>query len=306
MLWLHPDGLVIFFSAMVLYFLWKDGHQLGKNFYWAAVFCGVLTSTKLVGLYFFLAVLLCLIWYLNKNQGNWKQVFKAGSLFIGLMLLCFLFANAFLFSKYGRIQYFYTLQGQTSWLSEGYGVIYAKGLKAALPTLRQDYGSAAFIALAFALTGFGIWQEHGRFKSALILAWVLPLSISVFFFTHFKYQYWLPVALPLFSNYSLLLPEKMNFSRVKNAIPLVVRIGLIGLVLIQVFMFLKTDISIIQTRFTALKENAAIAFYNESMRRLDRLKETPQNVYYDYRLYFPSEKKWSAGTNYEIIKLCLY
>ena len=300
-LWLHPDGLVIFFSSMVLYLLWKDDYQLGKNFYWAAVFCGVLTATKLVGLYFFLAVFLCLVWYLRKKQGKWKQTIRAGSLFIGLMLLCFLFSNAFLFSKYGRPQYLSTIQGQASWLSEGYGIVYAKGLKAALPILKQDYGSVAFISLAFALTGFGIWQKSTRFKSSLILAWVLPLSFSVFFFTHFKYQYWLPVALPLFSSFVLLLPEKSGNTRLKNSFPVLIRTGLILFVLIQMFLFLKTDTAIIQKRFSALKGNAAIAFYDESMLRLARLKEKPQKVYYDYRLYFPSQENWSAHTNYDLL-----
>ena len=300
-LWLHPDGLVIFFSAMVLYFLWKDDHQLGRHFYWAAAFCGVLTATKLVGLYFFLAVLACLIWYMVKRQGKSKQVIKAGAFFIGLMLLCFLFSNAFLFSKYGRPQFLSTIIGQASWLADGYGIVYAKGLQAVLPILKQDYGSVAFIGLAFALTGFGIWQERSRFHSALILAWALSLSISVFFFTHFKYQYWLPVALPLFSSFALILPEKTKNSTLKRGLPLVVRMGLIVLVLIQGFLFIKTVGRIIDQRLSALDGNAAITFYNESMLRLDHLKDKPQKVYYDYRLYFPPKENWSAGTNYDLL-----
>lgn len=300
-LWLHPDGMVIFFSAMVLYFLWKDNYKLGRHFYWAAAFCGLLTATKLVGLYFFMAVFLCLIWYLHKNQGNWKQAIKAGSLFIGLMLLCFLFSNAFLFSKYGRPQYLSTIQGQASWLAEGYGIVYAKGLSAAIPILKQDYGSVAFILLAIALTFFGIWNERSRFHSVLILAWALPLSISVFFFTHFKYQYWLPVALPLFSSFALLFPEKMDHTKGKDNLPLLVRTGLLLLILFQGFMFLKTDNAIIQKRYSAIEGNASIAFYNESMLRLDRLKGKQQKVYYDYRLYFPSNEKWSGGTNYDLL-----
>jgi hypothetical protein len=186
-------------------------------------------------------------------------------------------------------------------LVEGYSIVYAKGLAAALPILKQDYGSAGFILLALALTAFGIWRERSRFHSALILAWVLPLSISVFFFTHFKYQYWLPVALPLYSSFALLLPEKMKTSTQRRGLPLVVLMGLILLVLIQGVLFLKIDGIIINKRFTALDGNTAIAFYNESMLRLDRLKEKPQKVYYDYRLYFPSNENWSAGTNYDLL-----
>jgi hypothetical protein len=300
-LWLHPDGLVILFSAIVLYFLWRDGHQLGKHFYWAAAFCGLLTATKLVGLYFFLAVLLCLVWYLANKQGNWKQLIKAGLLFIVIMMLCFLIANAFLFSKYGRIQYLYTLQGQASWLAQGYGTVYAKGLSAALPSLKENFGSVAFILLAFVVTVFGLWREHTRFQSALILAWVLPLSISVLFFTHFKYQYWLPVALPLFSSIALLMPDKSEPASVRRFFPLIIQLGLIAFLVVQALIFFKADQGIIQDRLTALNENKAISFYNESKLHLKRLENEPENVFYDYRLYLPPTKNWTTHTSYDLL-----
>lgn len=300
-LWLHPDGLVILFSAFVLYFLWKDEHQLGKHFYWAAVFCGLLTATKLVGLYFFLAVLLCLVWFLANKQGNWKQFIKASLSFISIMMLCFLFANGFLFSKYGRIQYLYTLQGQANWLAQGYGTIYTKGISAALQSLVENFGSVAFILLAFVVTAFALWHKRTRFQSAIILTWVLPLSISVLFFTHFKYQYWLPVALPLFSSIVLLLPDKSNPASVRHFFPRIIQLGVIVFIIVQALVFFKTDQGIIQNRLTALNENKAISFYNESMLHLNRLENEAENVFYDYRLYLPPTKIWTTHTSYDLL-----
>jgi len=68
-LWLHPDGLVIFFSAMVLYFLWKDNHQLGKHFY-----CVLAASGR------FGHILLChgALFSLERQSPTW-QAFLLGS-----------------------------------------------------------------------------------------------------------------------------------------------------------------------------------------------------------------------------------
>ncbi|MEA4811608.1 MAG: hypothetical protein VB108_03445 [Anaerolineaceae bacterium] len=299
--WLHPDGLVLFFCALVLYLLWKDEHRLGKEFRWAAVVCGLLTATKLVGFYFFLAVLLCLIWYVVKKQGTSRHALASGLCFMGLMTLTFVLSNAFLFSSYGREQYYYTLRGQAEWLNKGYGIIYPKGLAASLPIIKDNYGSFAFILLALVISLYGLSQKTSRFLAALVLAWVLPLSISVFFFTHFKYQYWLPVALPLFSNFAFMLPVSWRETKTKWGIPWVVQLGLIIILLFQAFIFIEKDIAIIRNRLQAMDNNPKIRFYHESIAQLQGLKNQPQKVYYDYRLYLPPTGQWQSATSYDLL-----
>ena len=45
-----------------------------------------------------------------------------------------------------------------------------------------------------------IWAcfQKYRFLNTLLLTWFIPLTIYVTIFSHFKYQYWLPVALLCF------------------------------------------------------------------------------------------------------------
>lgn len=51
-LWLHPDSLVTLFIVLTIVGLVKDNLQFGKWFYLAAVFCGLATGTKILGLFF--------------------------------------------------------------------------------------------------------------------------------------------------------------------------------------------------------------------------------------------------------------
>ena len=59
--WWHPDGITFLLVVLTLFFLKRDNLRFGWNFLLAAAMCGIATATKLVGVYFFLAVALTLI-----------------------------------------------------------------------------------------------------------------------------------------------------------------------------------------------------------------------------------------------------
>jgi len=67
-LWWPPDGLVLLFAVLALFFLWKDERTYGKFYRWAAVMAGVLTATKLIGVYFFISIIPLLI--LSVREAN--------------------------------------------------------------------------------------------------------------------------------------------------------------------------------------------------------------------------------------------
>ena len=52
----HPDGLMILFISLTLFFLARDRLRLGSNFVLAALCCGLASAVKLYGFFFFLAV----------------------------------------------------------------------------------------------------------------------------------------------------------------------------------------------------------------------------------------------------------
>ena len=79
-------------------------------------------------------------------------------------------------------------------------MFYNKGPQWWVSTLEKWYGSPLFLTFLFASAAAGcLWGER-RLLNLLILTWVVPYSIYLFYFVAVKPDhYWLPVMLPLFS-----------------------------------------------------------------------------------------------------------
>ena len=298
--WWHPDGLVVLFSCLVLFLLWKDKLRFGWRFFLAAVINGILIATKIVGVYFFLCIGLTLILGLVLKKINLRKSIGLGLAYIGIMAVSFVAANPFLLSKWGRAAYINIFNKQTDMLAQGYGIIYEKGLSAAWSIAKDYYGWAFFILFLIAVTIWGIVKGPRKYLYALILAWFIPLTVSLIYFTHFKFQYWLPVALPLFSCAALILPEKLKFTR-DNWRELAIRAGLILLVVAQFAGFIYQDAYAYSKRLHRAENNERIAFYTTAVDQIGAITNSPLRVYYDYRLYLPATNGWSIETSYDLL-----
>lgn len=295
--WWHPDGLVLLCASLVLYFLWKDDHRFGKHFYLAAVFCGILTALKVVGLFFFLTIATILIWGLLEKKLTWKQFFLKGFLFILVMAASILLSSPHLFLPNHRVLAFNVFKKEVFETSQGYGIVYEKGLRAAWPTITAFYGKAAFLLVTLGVSVWSLWDKQTRYLRVLILTWFIPLSVYLLFFSHFKYQYWLPVAIPLFSNLAYLIPKKINKPFDKR---LIINFLLIGIVLIQFVLFIQRDIEIFTVRTNREENSQAIKFYEKSLQTLDVIDDEV-TVYYDYRLYMPDTPGWTVETSFDLL-----
>ncbi len=120
--WYHPDGITFLLVVLTIYFLKRDNLRFGWNFVLAAIMSGVATATKLVGVYFFLAVGLTLVLGLLLKKASWKKLVGMAVAFILTMGLAYLIANPFLFSHWARTAYQYILYKQGGLLENGYGV----------------------------------------------------------------------------------------------------------------------------------------------------------------------------------------
>jgi len=298
--WWHPDGLVVLFSSLVLFLLWKDNLRFGWRFFLAAVINGILIATKIVGIYFFLAIGLTLILGLVLKKISLRKSIVLGAAYVGIMAVSFVFANPLLFWEGGRAAYFTTFTKQIDLLDQGYGIIYEKGLAAAWSIAKNYYGWAFFILTVIAITIWGSIKGRQKFLYALILAWFIPLTTSLIFFTHFKFQYWLPVALPLISCVALIFPEKLNFHKEKW-LHASIHIALVLLVTAQFVQFLYQDAHAYSARLHRAENNAEIAFYTTAVEQIGAITNGELQVYYDYRLYIPATGGWSVETSYELL-----
>lgn len=301
--WWHPDSLVFLMAMLVLFFLLRDDLRFGRNFLAAAFVTGLMTATKLVGLYFFLCVGLTLLQGLVLKKASWKKLAGMALAYITIMALGFLIGNPFLLSHWARLEYRYTFNKEIALISEGYGVVYEKGLLAAWPIMHESYGEAIFLLVVLGVAAWGAWRGPRRRLFGLILAWFLPLTISLMTVTHFKFQYWLPVALPLISCLAVLAPERfsLNWTALRARFW---QVGLAGLVLVQFGLFLSSDIARYNNRVHRAENNQRIAFYQQARSLLQPLTDSaaPIHIYFDYRLYMPDTAGWQTETAFDLLE----
>ncbi|MFH1524675.1 MAG: hypothetical protein ABIF04_06895 [Chloroflexota bacterium] len=308
-LWWHPDGIAFLLVVLTLFFLKRDNLRFGWNFLLAAAMSGIATATKLVGVYFFLAVGLTLLLGLLLRKVSWKKLIGMALAFLFVMGLAYLITNPFLLSHWARTAYKYILHKQTWLLAEGYGVVYDKGLAAAWPLIQNSFGEAIFLFVALGAAIWGAWRGPQRLLHGLILTWFIPITVVVLWLSHFKFQYWMPVALPLLSSLVVLLPEKWNLgemwrkSRPLQRTGLSVRIVALLIILFQAILFVKSDVQRINSDLHQAINNPRILFYDEVMKTLEPIPAGgPLHVYYDYRLYVPETPGWTTETNYDLLE----
>jgi hypothetical protein len=220
--------------------------------------------------------------------------------FILTMGLAYLIANPFLFSHWARTAYQYIVYKQGGLLENGYGVFYAKGLLASWPDVHASFGEVPFLLIALGAAIWGAWRGPQRLLHALILAWFIPISVTVFFLTHFKFQYWMPVALPIISCLVILLPEKWKMDRPRLA--WFARLVLLLVLLIQFGLFVSSDVQAFNSRMHRQENSASIQWYDKVLAALKPLPDAKLRVYYDYRMYVPGKTGWRTDTNFDLLE----
>lgn len=299
-LWWHPDGLTILFSVLTLFFLWKDGGRLERYFYYAAIFSGILTATKLIGVYFYIPAIVLIVTKIKQNGLTIKDGSKKLLSFILISFLAFCISNPFLFDPGSLLKYLYTIYRQISVVSNGYGVIYQTGLKAVWPNLVSYFGYWFFLLIAFISMVYGLSKPEKRHLHLVILSWVLPLSLTTIFTAHFKFQYWLPAALPMISCIGNLLPDKKSWQD-KNYFLIVCNLLVVPTLVFQGYSNGKNAYARLNEQLVREQTNPRIRFYYEAREMLRPLDNLEPHIYYDYRFYMPYMNPWSFETSYDLL-----
>ncbi len=299
-LWWHPDGLVLFLSVLVLFFLWKDNGQIKRYFYFAAIACGLLTATKIIGVFYFFTIAFVLIKSLVKKTNNWKRLILSAFLFILIMAAIFVFSNPFLLSHWARLDYARMISQQLEVISQGFNVVYQKGLIASLPLMTEYYGSFLFLLFVLFSCFWGILRGKQKYLFAMTFCWFVPLTVYLLTCSHFKYHYWLPVAIPFISSISIWLPEKMIIDKKhlkKTLIPFIP----ISALLLQCSFFIIQDVHAYSLKMNQAENDPHILFYDEMQNELAPLQEKVISVYYDYHMYLPQHTGWVQTTSYGLL-----
>ncbi len=244
--WWHPDALSVLAVVLTLVFLAWDRLRFGKYFLLAALACGFAAGIKLAGFFFAPAVALVLLAGLLRKKLSLAQAALKAFLFLAVMIATLLITNPFLINSGARQEMLNIQMEKTQVFDQGYGdnnPDYQKGPQFWEWTLSTWFAQPWLLGfLTLSLLAGCFWGPE-PLLNRLILAWIVPYSIYLFWFVAVKPdQYWLPVMLPLYSaalnllhglpksikNRTITFPTQVRLGAVVQVVVLVILLGHLG------------------------------------------------------------------------------
>jgi hypothetical protein len=207
--WWHPDALTLLAVVLVFYFLERDDLRFGRHFYLAAAACGLAAGTKLIGVFFFLAIPVYIFLAVRQGRINLRKAALLAALFAAVMLVTILITNPLLLFSETRARIIETHSAHNFSFTHGWeeDTAYQGGPLTWFPVLEKWYGNVSFLALAFIALAVSTLRGEKKRLNLLILCWVVPYSMYLFFFIAVRPDhYWLPVILPMVSGFMGLIP----------------------------------------------------------------------------------------------------
>jgi hypothetical protein len=315
-MWIHPDSLVFLFIVLTFFFLDKDDLRFGKSFYLAALFCGLAVATKLIGLFFFLAIPYYIFLGWRQARIDTHKALIVAASFVTIMFAVFVLANPFLFWASERAFAWKTQSDLHDAMGGGFIVAYNNSPLLWLQVIEKWYGLLIFVLLAVAAVVIGAFKGEKRLLNQLIAFWAFPFMAYIAVALVIRAKHFpLPILLPVFSA----LPAYFTFFAPprftnplggyikKNGLRLVMSIAGFAIVGAQVFYSLGRDSSMIQENIHREETSPSIQFYAAlEQNYLSKIVLDRQLVIFrDVMMYVPNEPryddhfKWGVS-NYDI------
>ncbi len=269
-MWIHPDSMVFLFIALTFFFLDKDDLQFGNNFYLAALFCGFAVATKLIGLFFFLAIPYYLFLGWRQGRIDTRKALIAATSFVTIMFATFVLANPFLYWASEREFAWKTQSDLHEAMDSGFIVAYNNSPMLWLTVIQKWYGTLAFVLFSIVTLIIATFKGERQRHNQLVAFWAFPFMIYIAFALVIRAKHFpIPILLPVFSAlpvyFSLFAPERFtnpigDYLK-KNGTRLV--LTLIGVVIVgsQVYFSLGRDISLYTENLYREENNPSIQFY---------------------------------------------
>jgi len=272
-LWWHPDSLTTLWVIATIFSLHRDNLCFGRWFYGAAFFCGLAAGTKVIGLYFFLAVPCYLLLGITNRKMSGLKLLTCGAAFFCIMAATILFTNPLLVLPEYSPEIFKSLADHKK-LNE-YGGVLNGPFALKVPkgpavwygeSLKQCFGYWwTYLITFFICLASMLYDKKKRLLNIIVLTWVAPLSIYLLFYVANKSgRYFLPVLLPLLS--CIGTPIVWEFNK-KISLKKIASSAIIGGLLcaygFQLWSYTKTNIATYAYILNKEHDNPAIEFYNK-------------------------------------------
>ncbi|MBK8781331.1 MAG: hypothetical protein IPO22_05915 [Anaerolineales bacterium] len=315
-MWIHPDSLVFLFIVLTFFFLDKDDLQFGKNFYLAALFCGLAVATKLIGLFFFLAIPYYIFLGWRQGRIDARKAVTVAAFFVGIMVTTFVLTNPFLFWASERKFAWKTQTDLHNAMDSGFIVAYLNSPLLWLQVIKKWYGVLAFVLLSIVAVIIAAFKGEKRLLNQLIMLWSFPFMAYIAFALVIRSKHFpLPILLPVFSAlpayFTFFAPERFtnpvgDYIR-KNGLRLLFTLAGAAIVGSQVYFSLGRDISLYTENLHREETSPSVQFYEKiEQDYLSKIVLDRQLVIFrDVMMYVPNLSgyddhfKWGVS-NYDI------
>lgn len=302
-MWIHPDSLTFLFIVLTFFFLDRDDLRFEKNFYLAALACGFAVATKLIGLFFFLAIPFYIFLGWRQGRIDLRKALIVATSFVVIMFLTFVLANPFFFWESERE---FALKTQTRLqdsIKSGFIVTYYNSPLAWLRVFKDWYGLQIFILFALVSTVIGAFKGERRLLNQLILFWSLPFMAYISFALVIRAKHFpLPILLPLFSSlpayFTLLAPPKFTGTFAaylrKNSVRLALTFVGLAIVGAQVVYSFGRSASLYTENLHREETSPSLQFFYKIERDyLSKIVLDRQIVFFrDWMMYVPNSPKY--------------
>jgi len=308
--WWHPESLVFLFIVLTFYFLYKDNLSFGKYFYLSAIACGLAVATKLIGLFFFLAIPAYIALGWRQGRISLTNAIKFSVAFVALMAVTFAVSNPFILFASEREAAFKIQSRQSESMSDGFVLSYAKGPAAWIPLITENYAQPLFLLIGFVALGIGVAKKETRLLSLLIALWAIPFTLYLLFAIAIKPKhFFIPILLPVFSTlpflFDALCPQfvtlRKRFTRPKGdkqagyELAKIIMFLTITVITLSQFVYnFNFDAEHYLAELNKEKDSQAIQFY-EKLNEVVFAK-IPTNdhlvIFRDVRMYVADSPRW--------------
>ena len=270
-MWIHPDSLVFLFIVLTFFFLDRDDLQFGKNYYLAALFCGLAVATKLIGLFFFLAIPYYIFLGWRQARIDTRKALTVAALFVTIIFSTFVLANPFLYWASERAFAFKTQSNLHDAMGSGFIVAYQNSSLLWLQVIEKWYGLLIFFLFSIVALIIGALRGERRLLNQLIMLWAFPFMAYIAFSLVIRAKHFpLPILLPVFSAlpayFTLLAPARftnpLGDYLKKNGLRLALLFAGVAIVGSQVFYSLGRDISMYQENLHREETSPSLQFYS--------------------------------------------
>lgn len=299
-LWWHPDSLALFFIILTIFCLVKDRYRYHTYFYLSAVFCGLATGTKLLGIFFFLTIFTYLLCGLLKKKISFKKTLRFGCLFIMIMGLAIIISNPLLINRQEFNTYYSTQTSQSEHIKNGWVNKTNLHLNDWLNLTNSCFVWPIIVPLILSGLIWGILQNKDkqlRLLSIITLTWIIPYAVYLFCFVNMlTWRYLFPIIIPLLAGIGSFCKMSSLINKKSKIIFL-----LFILIFFAQIIIIRNSFYIYRNAYKWEEGNLGIIFYEQIKDKIIAPENQKLVIYRDLNIYFPETKNVEIVIKYNSI-----